>query len=110
MKIVKPQTFSLARAKCAAKETLANYFRELGTLLTTYNLKDHPERIINIDELGISTEQSPPKIVCSKDSAAQSVTSPKSFNVTIIAGGNALGNHIPPYYVFPGKRWNSQFL
>ena len=60
LKIVKPQTLSLARAKCAAKETLANYFRELGTLLTTYNLKDHPERIINIDETGISTEHSPP--------------------------------------------------
>ena len=110
LKIVKPQKLSLARAKCASKETLANYFRELGTLLTTYNLKDHPERIFNIDETGISTEHSPPKIVCSKDSVAQSVTSPKTFNVTIIAGGNALGNHIPPYYVFPGKRWNSQFL
>ena len=73
-------------------------------------MKDHPEKIFNIDETGISTEHSPPKIVCSKESVAQSVTSSRTFNVIIIAGGNALGNHIPPYYVFPGKRWNSDFL
>ena len=30
--------------------------------------------------------------------------------MTIIGGGYALGNHVPPYYVFPGKRWNSEFL
>ena len=30
--------------------------------------------------------------------------------MTIIGGSNALGNHVPPYYVFPGKRWNSEFL
>ena len=110
LKIVKPQKLSLARAKSASKETLDNYFRELGTILTTNNLKDHPEKIFNIDGTGISTEHSPPKIVCSKESVAQSVTSSRTFNVTIIAGGNALGNHIPPYYVFPGKRWNSDFL
>ena len=44
LKIVKPQKLSLARAKSASKETLDNYFRELGTILTTNNLKNHPEK------------------------------------------------------------------
>ena len=44
LKIVKPQKLSLARAKSASKETLDNYFRELGTILTTNNLEDHPEK------------------------------------------------------------------
>ena len=73
-------------------------------------MKNHPEIFFNIDETGVSTEHSPPKIVCAKDSSAQSVTSPRTYNVTLIRGGNALGNHVPPYYVFPGKRWNSEFL
>ena len=57
-----------------------------------------------------STKHSPPQIVCDKDSSAQSVTSPRTYNVTIIGGGNALGNHVPSYYVFFRKRWNSDFL
>ena len=53
---------------------------------------------------------SSPKIVCAEDSSAQPVTSSRAYNVTIIGGGNKLGNHVSPYYVFPGKRWNSEFL
>jgi hypothetical protein len=30
--------------------------------------------------------------------------------VTIIAGGNAICNSLPPYFVFSGKRWNPEFL
>ena len=71
---------------------------------------DAPERIFNIDETGISTEHSPPRIVCSKATDPQADTSPKSSNVTIIACVYALGNHIPPFYVFPGKRWVGELL
>ena len=58
----------------------------------------------------ISTEHSPPKIVCGAQSKPQAVTSPRSSNVTVIAGANALGHYIPPFYIFPGKRWQSEFL
>ena len=74
------------------------------------NLLNKPERIFNIDETGIATEHQPPKVVCSTDSNPQAVTSPRSSLVTIIAGGNAIGNSIPPYYIFAGKRWNPEFL
>ena len=46
LKIVTPKILSLARAKCVSKETLASYFRELGTPLTTNNLKDHLEKTL----------------------------------------------------------------
>ena len=57
----------------------------------------------NIDETGISMEHTPPKIVCSSETNPQAVTSPRQSNVTIIAGANAIGNNIPPFYVIPGK-------
>lgn len=38
------------------------------------------------------------------------MTSPRSSTVTIIAAGNAIGNHIPPYIIFPGRRWMPVFL
>ena len=40
----------------------------------------------------------------------QCITSSRGSTATIIAAGNALDNSIPPYYVFPGLRWNVYFL
>ncbi|MEW8543568.1 MAG: hypothetical protein AB2693_08525 [Candidatus Thiodiazotropha sp.] len=110
LKIVKPQKLSIARAKSASHDALVKYYRELGTILTSNNLKNKPERIYNIDETGVSTEHNPPKVICNKDTKPQSVTSPRGSTVTIIAAGNAIGNSVPPYYVFPGQRWNDELL
>ena len=110
LKVAKPQKLSLARAKSASKDAIKAYFEELKSIITSNDLHLHPEKIFNIDETGVSTEHSPSKIVCEKASVAQAVTSPRSNNVTIIAGGNAIGHAIPPYYVFPGKRWNEELL
>lgn len=107
---MKAQKLGMARAKSASNEKIDAYFKELATILTSNGLHDHTECIFNVDETGVSTEHSPSKIVCSKDSVAQSVTSPRSSNVTIIAAGSAIGNNIPPHYVFPSKRWNTDFL
>ena len=110
LKVAKPQKLSMVRAESASQERLNNYYKELATILTVNGLNDKPERIFNVDETGINTEHAPPKIVCSKSTNPQSITSTRSSTVTIIAGGNALGNHLPPYYIFPGKRWNPEFL
>lgn len=110
LKSVKPQKLGLPRAKTASKETIDEYFHELGHVLTTHGLLGAPDHIWNIDESGFSTEHSPPKIVCSRDTKAQAVTSPRTKNVTLIGGINAMGNHIPPYYIFPGKQWDDCFI
>ena len=110
LKVVKPQKLSISRAKSASSEVLANYYTELGNILSANNLTNKPERIYNVDETGISTEHLPPKIVCNVGTNPQAVTSPRSSTVTCIAAGNALGNSVPPYYIFPGVRWNDSFL
>jgi len=110
LKAVKPQKLGLQRAKTASKATIDRYFEELGSILHRNGLLDAPERIWNVDETGFSTEHSPPKIVCAKDAKAQAVTSPRSKNVTMVGGINALGNHAPPFYIFPGKRWQDCFI
>ena len=69
-----------------------------------------PQRTYNLDETGIGTEHAPPKIMCSKERNPQAVASERSANVTIIAGVNVIGNYIPPFYVFPGKRWMDELL
>ena len=110
IKLVKPQKLSVSRAKSASPQNLSNYFKELSTVMTNNNLHNKPARIFNIDETGVTTSHDPPKVVCDKDSKPQAITSERSATVTIIAGGNAMGNFIPPYYIFPGKRWNPEFM
>ena len=110
LKVVSPQKLTANRAEAASRETLNTYFNELDAILTKCNLKDKPAQIYNVDETGISTEHTPPMIVCGQDVKPQAITSPRSSTTTIIAAGNAVGNHVPPYYVFKGKRWNNNFL
>ena len=66
--------------------------------------------MFNVDETSVTTEHSPPQIVCNKETKPQAITSGRSSTVTIIAGRNAIGNSLPPYFVFSGKRWNPKFL
>jgi hypothetical protein len=105
LKTVKPQKLSIARAKSTSRETLESYFNELDSVLTSNNIKDKPHKIYNIDETGVNSEHSPPKIVCRKDTTPQNITSARSSTVTVIASGNAAGQSIPP-----GQRWNDEFL
>jgi hypothetical protein len=105
LKLVKPQKLSTCRAKYASKENIDKYFRELSNILTQNNLHVKPERILNIDETGVNSEHSPPKVVCDEDINPQSITSQRSSTTTIIAGGSAVG-----YYIFQGKRWNGELL
>ena len=110
LKMVKPQKLQISRAKSASKEAVDNYFRELGNAMRENNLMEAPQRIYNLDETGISIEHAPPKIVYSKESNPQAVTFERSANITIIAGVNAIGNYIYPFYVFYGKRWMDELL
>ncbi|VDI00073.1 Hypothetical predicted protein [Mytilus galloprovincialis] len=108
--ISKPQKLSMQRARCASKETLSNYYKELGTIMTKNNLHKQPHKIFNMDESALQTEHSPGKIVHDIVVKPQSVTSPRSANVTIIGAGNAIGNAVPPYYVFPGVKFDRALL
>lgn len=108
--LIKPRKLNIARAKCASAAAISKYYKELGTVLTQNNLHDKPHLIFNIDETGCSTEHNHSKILGERSTNPQAITSPRSSNVTLIGCGNAAGTFIPPYYVFPGKRWNASFL
>ena len=110
LKIVKPQKLSIARAKYASRESLDKYYKELSLVLTSNGLNDKHQNIYNVDETGVNTEHSPPKVVCDKSTIPQNITSNRSSTITIIVSGNALGNSVPPYFVFPSQRWNEEFL
>ena len=116
LKVRKPRTLELARAKATSEEAVTAYFTELDKIMTKYDLKKSAERIYNIDENGLKLNYTPPKIVAGIDSVD---TPSKGETVTVIGCGNALGQHIPPFFFFfffffffswPGQRMRQGLL
>ena len=54
--------------------------------------------------LGFSPEHTPPKILTEKGRTLNTITSPRSTMVTYIGAASAIGNAIPPFLIFKGKR------
>ena len=109
LKLVQPSTLEVARARCVSEETVTKYYKNLEQILVKYNLKDAPERIYNIDEKGISSKHRIPKVVSCIKLKPQTVVGNR-FSITVIGCGNAAGVQLPPYFVFPGKKMNPEFL
>lgn len=62
-----------------------------------------PERVYNLDETGVSTVHSPNNVVAIKGAkqVGHMTSGERGINVTMIAAVNAIGNSIPPAFVFP---------
>jgi hypothetical protein len=110
LKIVKPRSLEIQRAKALSTECLRNYFQELNKVLEKYNLLDKPERIFNVDEKGLSTTHKAPHVIAATDSKPPAVTSGDRTLFTVLGCGNAQGQYVPPFFVFPGARMRQELL
>jgi len=110
LKVLKPRGLEFQRAKATTVDCVSKYYRELGSILDKYSLKDRPERIYNVDEKGLSTSHTPPSVVSGCEFKPQAVTSASRSLITVIGCGNALGHSIPPFFVFPGVRMRPDLL
>lgn len=109
LRLNKPRSLTNYRAKATSESVVKDYFERLNQVMTKLDLKDKPHCIYNVDEKGIQTEHSPPYIV-SADKSVPAITSSRSSMTTILGCGNALGNMMPPFYIFKGKRLRSELL
>ena len=66
--------------------------------------------MFNLDETGLQPYHKYPNIIAAPNSKPQAIVSPKSTTVTLIGCVNAIGNSLPPYFVFEGKRWNQKLM
>ncbi|XP_046378017.2 MFS-type transporter clz9-like [Haliotis rufescens] len=110
LKLRRPRGLSQLRATATSEESINKYFSQLEAVLDKYDLKSSPELIYNVDEKGINLTHSSPQIVGSADEVPIEICPEKSSTVTVLGCGNALGQKIPPFFIFPGSRMRDDLL
>lgn len=106
----KPEATSLARSMGFNKPVVSKFYEKLSELLTQH--KFGPENIYNLDESGVTTVQNPGKVIAPKGAkhVGQVTSAERGELVTICCTMNAVGNAIPPYFVFPRVKFVEMML
>ncbi|KAM7537563.1 hypothetical protein Aperf_G00000066297 [Anoplocephala perfoliata] len=90
------------KSKGVSGDAIQAYFEQLDKVLTKYCIKDKPEHMWVVDEVSISCENQPPRLLPIGVQRAQSV-SYWSPTVAIIGAANAAGEKIPPFLLYHGE-------
>ncbi|XP_031328879.1 tigger transposable element-derived protein 6-like [Photinus pyralis] len=110
LSVRRPQATSLARAMNFNKPNVEKFYRNLAELLDRWKFR--PENMYNIDETGVTTSQKPHKVLAEKGTKqVGAITSQERGTlVTVCLAVNAIGNAVPPFFVFPRKNFHQHFL
>lgn len=106
----KPEATSLARAMGFNKPVIDKFYKTLQELLVKH--KFGPENIYNLDETGLTSVQTPGKVLASKGikQIGQVTSAERGQLVTLCCTINAIGNAIPPFFVFPRVKFRGSML
>nr|XP_042896222.1 uncharacterized protein LOC122269010 [Parasteatoda tepidariorum] len=99
----KPEATSLARSMGFNKPVVMQFYGTLYHLL---------ENIFNLDETGVTSVQTPGKVLAKKGTkqVGQVTSAERGELVTLCCVINALGNSLPPFFIFPRVNFRNAML
>ena len=109
---------SLRILRATSRQRMANFNLHnvnmfLDNLQEVLNRRNHgPSEIWNVDKTGLTTVQTAQKVVDKKGSkhVGSAVSQERGKLVTLCCAANALGNTIPPFFVFPRVKTQQSWL
>lgn len=106
----KPQATSLARSMAFNKPIVHRFYDQLNSVYLKF--KFGPESVYNLDETGMTNVQVPGKVIASKGvkQVGQTTSAERGDLVTMCGVINALGNAIPPFFIFPRVNFKETML
>ena len=105
-----PEPTALGRAASFYRATVGVFFKNISEVRERYHFLS--ESIYNMDDTGYFTTQTPLKVIVLKEAKqVGAVTSTERGSlVTMIGTINAIGNTVPPYFIFPRSRFAKEFM
>ncbi|XP_071085812.1 uncharacterized protein [Haliotis cracherodii] len=92
------------RPSCASKSAISKYYDELEHFLNKHGLVNKQHATFCMDKVAIACEEIHDKQKGdNSDEESESATSMVNSMVVVIAAGNAAGDQLPPFFVFPGE-------
>lgn len=105
-----PEATSMARATAFNKHTVHEFFTNLREVRSRYPYQ--PQNIFNVDETGVTTVQRPGQVIAAKGAkqVGHRTGAERGNLVTVCCCANALGNSVPPFFIFPRVRFSERML